>query len=169
MGVFEKPKQIQPIPQFESRKGAFNYMLNYLISNGEEPMEAAKKADEFATIFCKNAGLPEKIEIPEKGLKKYMGWAKEVADFAQENPKAVEVITGVGTFVLGLFTGKKIEQNTEKEEQAQYEEIDFSQIKVDYADTREMDTDNNNDRLSDQGESPTSTVGDEQVIECTTA
>lgn len=95
-------------------------------------MQAAKEANEFAEIFAVNMGLPIKTEPERKGYDKVMYYMKETTTFIKENPQVVEYLVPAVTFVAGLFTGKKVEQNNTTqqpiEEQQHQEPIDFDKI-----------------------------------------
>lgn len=121
MGLFDK----KSIPRFSSRADAFAYMLGVQLEKGREPMEAAKTADEFATVFVRNMGLPSAIEPPKEGVDKYMEIADKVMDYCEKHPMAVDMVTGVATFVLGAFAGKTIEKNSQE---VKVEPIDFDKI-----------------------------------------
>lgn len=111
MGFFQKSKQ--PELNFKTRSEAFNTMLSYLINDkGLEPMEAARQANEFAEIFATNMGIPNKIEPELKGVDKYISIAEKIGNYADTHPKAVEILLGLGTFLAGVFTGKKVESNS---------------------------------------------------------
>lgn len=132
MSVFSyKKKSFET--NFRSREEAFSAMLAYLIEDEKkDPMEAAKQANEFAEIFAVNMGLPVKKEPEKKGYDKVMYYMKETTTFIKENPQVVEYLIPTVTFIAGLFTGKKTEQNTEQQQQSatqpQTEPIDFDKI-----------------------------------------
>lgn len=122
--MFGKKEKIEV--KFASRSDAFAYMLAYLIERGSEPMEAAEKADSFASIFAKNMGLPEKIEPPKDGVEKYLHSIDKVVTYCDQHPKAIDMITGVATFIVGAVAGKKADSNTK--EIPNIEPIDFDNI-----------------------------------------
>lgn len=117
---------------FRSREEAFSAMLAYLIEEEKkEPMIAAKEANEFAEIFAVNMGLPTKVEPERKGYEKVMYYVKETTTLIKENPEIVNLLVPAATFIAGLFTGKKVEQNTEQTAQPQQPEqppIDFDKV-----------------------------------------
>lgn len=126
MSVFSKKKQFDT--QFKTRAEAFNAMLAYLIEDKNiEPLEAARQANEFATLFADNMGIPTKIEPELKGVDKYISIAEKIGNYVQNNPKVVELALGGITFIAGLFTGKKVEEHEQKEEEKK-EPIDFDNI-----------------------------------------
>lgn len=128
MGFFDKKQVTEIRSDFSSRADAFAYMINYMIvEKNIEPMEAAEKADKFAKIFAENLGLPEKIEPPKTGVKKYLSMADDISKWVAENPKIVEYGIPVLTGLFGLFVGKKVEQAEEKNEGSQ-EPIDFDKL-----------------------------------------
>lgn len=98
--------------KFEARDRAeaFTYMLNKLIGEGTDPLEAAKKANEFAEIFAVNMGIPLNPEPKLQGVDKYISGAEKIGKFLEEHPKIIELGIPVVTFIAGLFTGKKVEQ-----------------------------------------------------------
>lgn len=128
MGFFDKKQVAEIRSDFSSRADAFAYMLNYMITEKKsDPMTAAEKANDFAEIFAKNLGLPEKIEPPKTGIKKYLSMADDISKWVAENPKIVEYGIPVLTGLFGLFVGKKVEQAEEKH-QAPQEPIDFDKL-----------------------------------------
>lgn len=118
--------------KFRSREEAFSAMLAYLIEEEKkEPMLAAKEANEFAEIFAVNMGLPTKVEPERKGYEKVMYYVKETTTMIKENPEIVNLLVPAATFIAGLFTGKKVEQNTEQQAQPQQPAqppIDFDNV-----------------------------------------
>lgn len=93
---------------FKSRADAFAYILNYLVNDKKvDPLEAAKKADEFAEVFASNMGLPAKTEPELTGIDKYLAYASKIETYAKEHPKLVEYAIPAATFIVGLFTGKQ--------------------------------------------------------------
>ena len=124
----KKPKELQ----FSTRAEAFNYMLSYLVDEKNvDPLEAAKQANEFAEIFAKNMGIPLVVEPEKKGIDKYLSMADKIGKYIQDNPKVIEYGVPMVTFIVGLFTGKKVEQFETKEETehaVEHEPIDFESI-----------------------------------------
>lgn len=132
MSVFTyKKKPLET--NFRSRAEAFNSMLAYLIEERKiDPMQAAKEANQFAEIFAVNMGLPTTVEPERKGYDKVMYYVKETVTMVKENPEIVNFLIPAATFVAGLFTGKKVEQNQEPQPeqppQQQYEPINFDEV-----------------------------------------
>lgn len=132
MSVFSfKKKSFET--SFRSREEAFSTMLAYLIEEEKiSPMEAAKKANEFAEIFAKNMGLPTKIEPEKKGYDKVMYYMRETSTFIKENPQVVEYLIPTVTFIAGLFTGKRDEPSYQQPQPQQaeqkHEPIDFDKV-----------------------------------------
>ena len=107
MSIFPKAKA--ELPPIKTRADAFAYMLTEQLNIGAEPMEAAKRADEFANIFAKNMGLPDQPS-PE-GVEKYLHMAEKAADYCDRHPKVVEFITGALTATVGIFAGNKLSKD----------------------------------------------------------
>lgn len=127
------PKKTPPELKFASRADAFSYMLVYMVEEKHaDPLEAAKKANEFADIFAQNMGIPLKQEPELKGVDKYLSMATKIANYIEEHPKIVEYGIPAVTFVAGLFTGKKVEQITDGDnhdgQMPPHESIDFENI-----------------------------------------
>jgi hypothetical protein len=104
MSIFPKAKT--ELPPMKTRADAFAYMLTAQLDNGAEPMDAAKRADEFASIFAKNMGLPDQ-PTPE-GVEKYLQMVEKAADYCDRHPKVVEFVTGALTAAVGIFAGNKM-------------------------------------------------------------
>ena len=104
MSIFPKAKA--ELPPMKTRADAFAYMLTEQLNGGAEPMEAAKRADEFASIFARNMGLPDQ-PAPE-GVEKYLQMAEKAADYCDRHPKVVEFVTGALTAAVGIFAGNKL-------------------------------------------------------------
>ena len=130
MSVFSyKKKSFET--NFRSREEAFSAMLAYLIEEEKKnPMQAAKEANEFAEIFAINMGLPTKIEPERKGYDKIVYYVKETATLVKENPEIVNLLVPTVTFIAGLFTGKKVENNSQPASQPEEpkEPIDFDKV-----------------------------------------
>lgn len=110
MGVFGGKKE-QAIPKFRSRAEAFAYMLTYQMEEKcVEAMEAAKMANEFADVMCKNLGIPIEIEQPKEGVDRIICDFNKVVNYCEEHPKAVEFLTGalsgIATLATGFVAGK---------------------------------------------------------------
>lgn len=128
MGMFTPKKQDTPELRFATRAEAFAYMLAYQLNEKAEPMVAAQKANEFADIFAKNMGIPVNITPPAEGVDKYIQMADKIVCYCDQHPKAVDMVVGVATFVLGAFTGKKAAQEEEPKPQQPQEPIDFENL-----------------------------------------
>lgn len=126
MAFFGAKKEGREMPAFTSRAEAFAYMLSEELGRGVASMEAAKSADEFANIFAKNMGLPEKVEAPLQGVDKYLAIIDKVSIYIDQHPKLVEVAVPLATFVAGLFTGKAADNTPSPP--VKKENIDFDKI-----------------------------------------
>lgn len=107
MSIFPKAKA--ELPPMKTRADAFAYMLTEQLNGGAEPMDAAKRADEFASIFANNMGLPDQ-PAPE-GVEKYLQMAEKAADYCDRHPKVVEFVTGALTAAVGIFAGNKLSKD----------------------------------------------------------
>lgn len=105
MSLFKR-EEVQ-VPRFMSRAEAFAFALQNQLSQGVEPLEAARKADEFASIFATNLSLPERETPRPEGIDKYLTAIDKVSVYIDKHPKLVELAVPVITFVAGLFTAKK--------------------------------------------------------------
>lgn len=110
--------------QFTTRAEAFTYMLKYQLEERRvDPMEAADKANQFADMFAKNMGVPDKLL---NGVDKYMDMADKVVCYCESHPKVVEYVTGAATFLVGAIVGNKVAKDSEPTQQQ--EQIDFDSI-----------------------------------------
>jgi hypothetical protein len=120
-------KEYQPLNlDFKTRSEAFSFMLTLLMSQKTEPLKAAQQADEFAEIFAKNKGLPDKVEPPKEGIDKVISMVDKTASYFSEHPQIIDFITGAATFAVGLFAGKK--NSTPAPVEPMGEKIDFNAI-----------------------------------------
>lgn len=119
-------KEKEALPRFCSRSEAFAFMLQRRIEGGTDPMLAAKDADEFATLFAKNMGLPEVIEPEPQGIDATLAAIDKVSVWVDNHPKVVELLIPTVTFVAGLFTGRKTD--TPPLPPPRSEPIDFDKI-----------------------------------------
>ena len=126
MALFSK-KEVQQ-PTFASRADAFAYMLAFQLDKNEDPMEAAVKANEFAEIYAKNMGLPQKIEPPVNGVDKYIQMAEKVGDYCEKHPKAANILVGAATFFAGIIAGKKVDNEPTPTQNIIAEPIDFNKL-----------------------------------------
>ena len=97
------------------------HVLRFFVKKGE----AAKKAGEFADIFATNMGMPVNTEPPKKGVDKVFEVVDKTVCYCESHPQIVDFITGAATFAIGLFAGKKSDQNTEI---PPHDKIDFQNI-----------------------------------------
>ena len=110
------------IPTFTSRAQAFDYMFTTLCSQGEDIMEAAKKAESFASIVAKNRALPE---APKNFIGQCVDMAKQVAEVKRDYPEIWEVASGVLGGIVGVISGVKV-ANVEDDTPA--EPLDFDNM-----------------------------------------
>lgn len=113
---------------FNTRAEAFAYMLNYQLNEKKvDPLEAAKRANEFADIFAVNMGIPTNMEPPPQGVEKVIKSVDKVMCYCEEHPKVVDYLVGAVTFAAGLVTQKTLDNSTPLPQQ-QEEKIDFDKI-----------------------------------------
>ena len=98
-------------------------MFTTLCTNGEDMMEAAKKAEQFAEIIGKNRELPQ---VPKKFMEQCMDFMKQVAEVKRDYPEMWEVAGGIVTGVVGLFAGTKVVESVEEQPA---EPLDFDNMK----------------------------------------
>lgn len=96
-------------PQFQSRAEAFAYMLAQRMSQGGDPMEAAREAGEFADIYATNMGLPATPVKPAEGIDKYLADIDKITAYCDQHPKMVDLLLGAVSFVGGVLTAKKLD------------------------------------------------------------
>ena len=111
------------IPTFKSRAEAFDYMFTTLCTNGEDMMEAAKKAEQFAEIIGKNRELPQ---VPKKFLEQCMDFMKQVSEVKRDYPEMWDIAGGILGGVVGLFAGAK---TAEAVDERPAEPLDFDNMK----------------------------------------
>lgn len=113
---------------FATRAEAFAYMLSYQLNEKHvEPMEAAKRANEFAEIFAQNMGIPTNVEPPDVGVEKVIKSVDKVMCYCEEHPKVVDYLVGAFTFAAGLFTQKAVNEEPPTPK-PNFEPIDFDKI-----------------------------------------
>lgn len=126
--MFTKKEEARPMT-FSTRAEAFAYMLNYQLNEKKaDPMEAAKKANEFAEIFAQNMGIPTNVEPPAQGVDKVIKSVDKVMCYCEEHPKVVDYLVGAVTFAAGLITQKKVDNDTPSPPPPIQESIDFDKI-----------------------------------------
>ena len=113
------------IPTFKSRAEAFDYMFTTLCTQGEDMMEAAKKAETFAEIICKNRALPN---VPKNFVGQCVDFMKQMSEFKRDYPDMWDVASGVLGGVVGLFAGTKAAESQAAEEDPA-EPLDFDNMK----------------------------------------
>lgn len=125
--MFKKQEEYRMM-SFNTRAEAFVYMLNYQLNEKKvDPLEAAKKANEFADIFAVNMGIPTHMEPPPQGVEKVIKSVDKVMCYCEEHPKVVDYLVGAATFAAGLITQKKVD-NEQVPPPPKQEPIDFDQI-----------------------------------------
>ena len=126
--MFTKKEEARTMT-FSTRAEAFAYMLSYQLNEKkEDPMEAAKNANEFADIFAKNMGIPTTVEPPPQGVDKVIKNVDKVMCYCEEHPKVVDYLVGAVTFAAGLITQKKVDNDAPPPPQPQQEPINFENI-----------------------------------------
>lgn len=121
-------KQEPKTMSFSTRSEAFAYMLNYQLTEKKaDPMEAAKKANEFAEIFAQNMGIPTSVEPPPQGVDKVIKSVDKVMCYCEEHPKVVDYLVGAVTFAAGLITQRKVDNEPPPPVQ-KHEPLDFDNI-----------------------------------------
>lgn len=123
--IFGK-KSTAPI-KFSTRAEAFAYMLAYQMERQGDPMEAAKRAGEFAELYATNMSLPDKVAAPAEGVDKYLQQIDKIACYCEQHPKMVDVLIGAVSFLGGLVTAKAVAPSPPSAP-AQQEHIDFDNI-----------------------------------------
>lgn len=126
--MFNKKKPIET--SFATRADAFNAMLAMRLDQGDDPLEAAEKADRFADIYAKNNGVPDQPKPELKGVDNIIFNIDKVVSYAESHPKIIEFLTGAITFGVGLFAGNKTAQANSQPEPPKEEQppIDFDNI-----------------------------------------
>ena len=108
MGLFGKERE--ELPKMATRADAFAYMLTVRMDSGDDAMEAARKANEFADIIARNMGLPDKPQ-PE-GVDKYIDMADKVVKYCSDHPQVLDIVGGAFSALLGVFAAKKAAEPT---------------------------------------------------------
>jgi hypothetical protein len=94
-------------PKFSSRADAFAYMLALRLDDGCDPMEAARQAGEYADIYARNMGLPDRKEAPAEGIDKYIRDLDKITSYCDAHPKMVDLLLGAVSFIGGYLTGNR--------------------------------------------------------------
>lgn len=100
------------IPTFKSRAEAFDYMFTTLCTNGEDMMDAAKKAEQFAEIIGKNRELPQ---VPKNFMAQCVDFMKQVSEIKRDYPDIWDVASGILGGVVGLFAGTKAAEQADEQ------------------------------------------------------
>lgn len=124
MGIFGKEKV--ELPKMATRADAFAYMLTVRMDSGDDAMEAARKANEFADIFARNMGLPDQPQ-PE-GVDKYIGMADKVVKYCSDHPQVLDIVGGAFSALLGVFAANKADSTTPPPPPVTHEPIDFENL-----------------------------------------
>lgn len=114
--------------KFSTRAEAFAYMLAYQMERNADPMDAAKRAGEFAEIYASNMGLPDKVAPPPEGVDKYLQQIDKISCYCEQHPKTVDVLIGAASFLGGLVTAKAV-ATIPASPQIPSEPIDFDKVK----------------------------------------
>lgn len=115
--------------KFSTRAEAFAYMLAYQIERHADPMEAAKRAGEFAEIYASNMGLPDKVAPPPEGVDKYLQQIDKISCYCEQHPKTVDVLIGAASFLGGLVTARAVTPSSPPPPPISSEPIDFDNVK----------------------------------------
>lgn len=124
--MFFGKKQTEPI-KFSTRAEAFAYMLAYQMEHNTDPMEAAKRAGEFAELYAINMGLPDKVAPPLEGVDKYLQQIDKISCYCEQHPKTVDVLIGAASFLGGLVTAKAVSTPLSSSP-VQQDPIDFDSV-----------------------------------------
>lgn len=124
--MFFGKKQAEPI-KFSTRAEAFAYMLAYQMERNTDPMEAAKRAGEFAELYATNMGLPDKAAPPLEGVDKYLQQIDKISCYCEQHPKTVDVLIGAASFLGGLVTAKAV-SSSPPQAPMQQDPIDFDSV-----------------------------------------
>lgn len=127
MGWFSADKTAPP-PQFRSRAEAFAYMLSHRMSQGCDAMEAAREAGEFADIYATNMALPTHTAPPAEGLDKYLRDIDKITAYCDQHPKMVDLLLGAVSFVGGVLTAKKLDNQPAAPPPPPKPPIDFDSV-----------------------------------------
>lgn len=124
MGLFTPDR---PMPSFQSRAEAFDFMVTERINKGDDYAEAVERADKFADIIAKNKKLPPTTPKPKDGVEKAVGYIEQIVAVKKEHPEVWELVAGgIGGLISGfaLIGHKQSPPSIE----AEAEKIDFDKI-----------------------------------------
>lgn len=114
--MFNKASNRQ-IPAFKSRAEAFDYMFTEMCDRGADLQDAAKKANDFAEIICKNRSLPDAPEKEKNAIDKCVGYLEQITVIKREHPEIWTLAAGAIGGLIGAFTGGKQALSSEQEQQ----------------------------------------------------
>lgn len=115
----------KPVPTFESRSEAFDYMFTKMCERGADMMDAAEKANKFADIIAKNKALPDAPAKPQTVIEKGACYLKQVVEIKRDYPEVWDLAAGAIGGLIGAFAGSKsIEDDEEKEEPLDFNNIE---------------------------------------------
>ena len=109
------------IPVFGSKAEAFDYMFTELTLGGADLMEAAEKAEAFATIVAKNRSLPDK---PKGMIDQCVSLMQQVSVVKKDYPEIWGIVTGAIGGVIGAFAGTQAAEESEEK----VEPLDFDNM-----------------------------------------
>lgn len=98
---------------FNSKADAFDYMFTTLCEQGEDMMEAAKKAEQFADIVARNRSLPD---APKGTIAKCMDMLKQVSEVKREYPEVWDIVTNLASGIFGAVVGTAVTRKEDEEE-----------------------------------------------------
>lgn len=106
----------KPVPVFNSRAEAFDYMFAEMCDRGADLSDAAKRADEFADIIAKNRALPAAPEKQKNVVEKCVVFLQQVSVIKKENPEIWNLATGAIGGLIGAFAGAKTVEDDHKDD-----------------------------------------------------
>ena len=112
---------IRQIPVFGSKAEAFDYIFAELLLNGEDLMQAAEKAEQFANVIAKNRSLPDK---PRGVVEQCINVMQQITIVKKDYPEMWGILTGAIGGVIGAFAGNKAAE----EESPKVEPLDFDNM-----------------------------------------
>lgn len=124
MGILRNDK---PLPAFNSRSDAFDFMFAERVRQGDDYALAAEKADKFADIIAKNKKLPTTTPKPKNGIEAAVDYVEQIASIKTNHPEVWDlVVGGLGGLISGFLT--KGSNSSSIEEDIKPAEIDFDKI-----------------------------------------